>query len=309
MNSGITTGTSARRTVTAFFDSRTDAEEAVARLQSAGLARDNVRLVPGNEKDTDRSGTIGTQSAGGGAGGFWNSLSDLFLPDEDRHTYAEGLRRGGYLLSVSVTDAEYDRVVDILDDEGTIDIDERADTWRSQGWSGSSTSEALGGSTPNIAPGTSTTGSGALAVSGMGGPAPDTRSGRGESDEVIPVAEETLSVGKRDVSHGRVRVRSYVVETPVNEQVNLREEHVEIERRPVDRAMTGVEDPFQERTIEVEERSEEAVVSKVARVKEELVVKKDVEQRTETVSDTVRSTEVEVEDEHGNTVSTSGTKN
>ena len=54
-------------------------------------------------------------------------------------------------------------------------------------------------------------------------------------------------------------------------------------------------DPFQERTIEMEERDEQAVVSKQARVTEELVVHKGVEQRTETVSDTVRKTEVEVE--------------
>ena len=123
------------------------------------------------------------------------------------------------------------------------------------------------------------------------------------------MAEEHLNVGKRDVSHGRVRVRSYVVETPVNEQVNLREERVEVERRPADRGLHSVEDAFQERTIEMEEHREEPVVSKEARVKEELVVKKDVEQRTETVSDTVRSTEVEVEDERGNTVSKTGTKN
>ena len=31
--------------------------------------------------------------------GFWASLVDLFMPDEDRHTYTEGLNRGGYLLS------------------------------------------------------------------------------------------------------------------------------------------------------------------------------------------------------------------
>ena len=120
------------------------------------------------------------------------------------------------------------------------------------------------------------------------------RTSKGE--EVIPVAEERLHVGKREVDHGRVRVRSYVVETPVSEQVSLREERVAVERRPVDRGIGSTEDAFRERTIEMEERSEEAVVSKEARVKEELVVKKEVEQHTETVSDTVRSTKVEVED-------------
>jgi Domain of unknown function (DUF2382) len=77
-------------------------------------------------------------------------------------------------------------------------------------------------------------------------------SDRGE--EVIPVAEERLRVGKRDVSHGRVRIRSYVVETPVEEQVTLREERVAVERRPADRALSDTEQAFQKRTIEAEKR-------------------------------------------------------
>jgi len=311
--------------VTAFFDSRTDAEEAVSRLRSAGVARESIRLVPGNERDSDESGgTSSTPSLGDASVGFWESLRDLFLPDEDRHTYAEGLRRGGFLLSVSATDAEYERVLDILDDEGTIDIDERADTWRAEGWSGSATSDALSGATANL-----TTGSGAGATarpassavrstspastssafegSGSAGLRDTTTDRSSERDQVIPVAEERLNVGKRDVSHGRVRVRSYVVETPVTEHVSLRQEHVDVERRPVDRTTTSAEDAFQERTIEVDERSEEPVISKEARVREELVVKKDVKQRTENISDTVRSTEVEVEDERGNRTGGTGT--
>jgi uncharacterized protein (TIGR02271 family) len=130
-----------------------------------------------------------------------------------------------------------------------------------------------------------------------------------DRDEVIPVAEEELHVGKRDVSHGRVRIRSYVVERPVEEQVTLREERVAVERRPVSgttQAGTLGGDPFQERTIEVEERSEEAVVSKEARVVEEVVVRKEADQRTETISDTVRKTEVDVEDERGTRVTGTG---
>jgi uncharacterized protein (TIGR02271 family) len=130
-------------------------------------------------------------------------------------------------------------------------------------------------------------------------------SDRGE--QVLPVVDETLRIGMRDVSHGHVRVRSYVVETPVEEQVSLRKERIAIERRPAGRALSDADQTFQERTIEVEERGEEAVVSKEARITEEVVVRKEAEQRTETVSDTVRQTEVEVEDERGNTISGTGT--
>lgn len=117
-----------------------------------------------------------------------------------------------------------------------------------------------------------------------------------DREQIIPVTEEELRVGKRDVSHGRVRVRSYVVETPVEESVTLHEEQVDVERRPVNRPVTAGEGAFDEKTIEVEERSEEAVVSKDARVKEEVVVRKTADDRTKTISDTVRSTKVDVDD-------------
>jgi uncharacterized protein (TIGR02271 family) len=293
--------------ITAFFDNRQDAEEAIARLESEGFARGSIRLMPGNERDTDRGDTaVGERSEG-----FWASLGDLFLPDEDRDTYAEGLRRGGYLVSLNVSDAEYDRALDILDDEGTIDIDERAASWRSEGWTGASSGSSGLGATGAMGSSTSTGSTGSTSLASAAGSMTDRTSTAREGSEVIPIAEEQLHVGKREVEHGRVRVRSYVVERPVQEQVSLREENVRVERRPVEGSLRTGEVSgdalFQERTIEVDEKREEAVVSKEARVKEELVVRKDVEQRTETISDTVRSTEVEVEDERGNRISGTGT--
>jgi uncharacterized protein (TIGR02271 family) len=305
----MTTGSASRRLVTAFFDSRTDAEEAISRLHAAGIARDGIRLTP-SEQSSGTSGGAGPQSFPEASNSLWDSLRDLFLPDEDRHTYAEGLRRGGYLVSVQASDADYERVIDILDDEGTIDIDERSTSWRSEGWSGSSTSGVSLTETANLTTGTS--GTATSTGSALGTASMNTASERTTSDrdEVIPVAEEELHVGKRDVSHGRVRIRSYVVERPVSEQVSLRQEHVDVERRPVSgetQAGTISGDPFQERTIEVEERGEEAVVSKEARVVEEVVVRKEAEQRTETISDTVRRTEVDVEDERSAGASRTGT--
>ena len=116
-------------------------------------------------------------------------------------------------------------------------------------------------------------------------------------DETVQVVEEELRVGKREVGGGRVRVRSYVTERPVEEQVELRQEHVTIERRPVDRELTSGDAAFQERTIEAVERGEEAVVSKTAHVTEEIGLRKDVERETETIRDTVRKQDVEIEDD------------
>ncbi len=305
-----TSNQTSRRTITAFFDNRQDANEAIERLGRAGIARANINIVEGANR------TQGTSVSRDDEGlGFWEALKDLFLPDEDRATYAEGLRRGGFIVTVQADSAQYEKAIDILDDEGTVDLEQRAQSGRQEGWTGTgptgtgsdrpSMGEAgLSGATTSRAGAATATG-----VTGLGstaGTAPRAPQANTGQDEVVQIGEEELRVGKREVSHGRVRVRSYVVETPVSEQVNLRQENVHVERRPVDRPVGGSDNLFRERTIEAEERAEEAVVSKEARVKEELIVKKDIEQRTETVSDKVRRTEVEVEDERGNDALRSG---
>ncbi len=112
----------------------------------------------------------------------------------------------------------------------------------------------------------------------------------------VPVVEEELQVGKRRVLRGGVRVYSRVVEQPVQESVNLQEEHVRVDRRKVDRPASAEDFAGnREQVIEVQEFAEQPVVSKQARVVEEVRVGKETTQRTENVSDTVRHTEVHVE--------------
>ena len=118
----------------------------------------------------------------------------------------------------------------------------------------------------------------------------------GTESGTIPVIEESLEVGKRNVELGTVHVTSHVVETPVNESVTLREEHAAIERRPVDRPASAADlDAFKEATIEVRQTAEQAVVSKTARVVEEVVVGKTATTTTQEINDTVRKTVVDVE--------------
>lgn len=128
------------------------------------------------------------------------------------------------------------------------------------------------------------------------------------NEEVIPIVEEELRVGKRSVERGHIQVRSRIVEAPVHEQVTLRDEHVEVERRPVDDAVRGrdADRLFEGRTVEVTETDEEAVVAKDARVVEEVVVRKDADQRVERIDDTVRQTQVDVDRIEGD--DRSGTK-
>ncbi|WP_410219346.1 YsnF/AvaK domain-containing protein [Paracoccus sp. (in: a-proteobacteria)] len=317
---------SANKSVSAMFDNRGDAQRAVDRLQETGISSTQIRMVEGSSSAGTTTGQTSDQEKG-----FWDSLSDFFFPDEDRYTYAEGLSRGGYLVTVTgLSSAHYETVLDILDDEGTIDLNEREASWRSEGWGGyESSSYATGTVVPGGVRGTTLDTAytersddygdagqtGAYEGVGRTGSYDETdrttayeadqTTGYGDrttgmNDESIPVVEERLTVGKRDTSHGRVRVRAYTVETPVSETVELRDERVELERRPVDRAVTGTEAAFQDRTIEAEEYGEEAVVSKEARVVEEIGLRKVSESHQETVSDTVRHTEVEVDDDRTN---------
>ncbi|WP_241667243.1 YsnF/AvaK domain-containing protein [Muricoccus nepalensis] len=194
-----------------------------------------------------------------------------------------------------------DRAMDILEHNGAVDLDAQEAEWRQSGWTGhqagAATGATVGTSPANSELGVVATGAAAAPVTGQTAAA--TTPSRTGAEEVIPIVEERIQVGKRDVQRGRVRVRSYIVETPVREQVTLREEHVDVQRRAVDRPPTDADEAFRERVIDATEHSEQAVVGKEARVKEELVIRKDVGERTETVRDTVRRTEVEVEDTRG----------
>lgn len=126
--------------------------------------------------------------------------------------------------------------------------------------------------------------------------AKDSQARHGEGEIHVPVVEEQIRIGKRTVETGGVRVHSRVKEVPVEESVRLREERVRVERRPADRPVTDADvRAIKDGDIEVTERSEEAVVAKGARVVEEVVVNKEVVERDETVRDSVRRTEVEVE--------------
>lgn len=295
-----TVATEHHRALTAFFDTREAADKAKRDLIAAGIPADDIRVVGSGSATADTDDR-----------GFWESLKDFFIPDEDRYSYAEGLRRGGFAVYVQTGDATiYQRASDILDNDGAVDLDEREASWRKEGWTGyqagSTTTTGLGAvSTADTTLSTTRTTDTARTAAGVTGAAAATAVGVGR-DEVIPVYEEQLRVGKRDTSGGRVRIRSYVVETPVNEEVTLRQERVQVERRPVDRAVTGGEALFQDRVIEATERFEEAVVEKSVRVKEEISIQKTAEDQRKTISDSVRRTEVEVEDDRNLQVAKTG---
>ena len=267
-------------TITALFDSRADAEAAKERLKSANVDADHVQV-----HDKTSSGHDGTSYSNHQDRGIWGSVKNAFLPDEDRHTYEEGVRRGGAVLTADVDDDRVDEAVRVLEEANSVDIDDRSSQWRSSGWDYPAAGAAGGAS--------------AFAGFDKESSTNDQNRTTGQ-EEVIPVVEEQLVVGKRDVSRGGVRVRSYVTETPVHEQVRLRDEQINVERRTVDQPLSAADgDAFRERTIDMTATGEEAVVGKTARVVEEVVVSKTASERVEDVSDTVRRTDVEVDRDTG----------
>jgi len=200
------------------------------------------------------------EAEGGGITGFFRRLFGADTPEESLNQltsqYADVIDHGGALVCVTAAKPDVDRAVDVLNQFGPIDIEAQAEGQRM------------------------------------------TRTERRTSKEEqsIPIIEEELQVGKRVIRRGGVRIYEQTVEQPVEEEVTLREEHVQVERRPVDRPVTPEDERnLREQSFEVSETAEEPVVSKKRRVKEEVVVSKETTERKEKIRDTVKRSEVNVE--------------
>jgi uncharacterized protein (TIGR02271 family) len=239
-----------------------------------------------------------TTAAGAGigaaSGGLIGGLVGLGIPEEHAHYYAEGIRRGGTLVTVGATDANYASAVEVMRNHGAADINQRGAYYKSQGFEKFESGDM------------STYDESKFERFDKSHVETDRKQfSEAEAGGKLPVIEEEVTIGKEKVKTGGVRIYNRVIETPVSEQVNLRSEHVEVERRPVDRAVTGDDmKAFKDGEVTLTETAERAVVNKEARVTEEVVVGKDVDVQTETVTETARGTEVEVERIEGETTTT-----
>ncbi len=220
------------------------------------------------------AGPIAAALAGAGigaaAGGIVGALVGLGIPEEHANYYAEGVRRGGTLVVVQARDEQADHASSIMNQFNPVDIDRRSQDWRQSNWSRFD---------ENAEP---------MRREEMEVPV------TGDRDMTIPVVEEDIDVSKRQVESGGVRVKAWVHEEQVSKDVNLRDEHINVERRPVNRAATD-RDKFTEGQVDFKETHEEPVVRKESRVVEEIHIDKDTDQHTETVSDTVRRQQVDVD--------------
>jgi uncharacterized protein (TIGR02271 family) len=244
----------------AVYDTAAQADAAVQELEAANIPSNAIRRQPATATSTTVSEPPREQ-------GFWSSLFGG-EPDHDTTVYDRSVASGSHVVTVKVLEAQLERVTGILERHNPVDIDERAASY------------GLGAATTTTTTTTKET---------LGTRDATVR----EGEERVQLAEEQINVGKRMVNRGTTRIRRFVVETPVEESVTLHSERVSIERRPVTGDTRATAD-FTERTIEVTETDEEAVVGKTARVKEEVVIRKDASERVETIHETVRREDVEI---------------
>jgi len=263
----------AEHTIVAVYDSVAQAEAAMRDLQTAHVPTEAI----GRHSQSGGTGSGSTARKWERKPGFWESLFGG-ATDHDSTIYDRSIESGSTVITVKTPDEYHDAVEAILERHNPVDLDDRA---------------ALYASTPMT--------SGSTASAFVTGARSDTQATSGDK---IELAEESLAVGKRAVRGGTTRVRRYVVETPVEEQVSLRDEKVTLERRPVSDGRPATTADFTDKTIEMEETREEAVVSKTARVTEEVALRKEATERTETVRDTVRREEVKVEQVPGQSATT-----
>jgi uncharacterized protein (TIGR02271 family) len=270
------------QTVIGFFDNASEAQQAVEQLVSNGFSRASIDIAAssGSMGSTGSMTSSGSGDYGTSTGtssyndndGFGDKVgrffSNLFDSDDDRNRYSAVASRSTTVTVHATSAAEAERAADLLDRYGAVDVDERASQYGYGNTSAASTTD------------TSYT----------------DRDRTADTTGAIPIIEENLNVGKRVVETGGVRLRSRIIERPVEESVRLRVEHVHVERNPVNRPATEADlNSFREGTIEAREQAEVPVVGKTARVVEEVSLDKTVEERDEVVRDTVRRTDVDVE--------------
>lgn len=245
-----------RQTVIGIFNNKTNADEAISQLEINGFSRNKIDI-----SQCDITGNAAGQNEyEENQDSFSRFFNSLFDGSDDADKYSSVARNNECLVTVHTDSSEEAmRAAEVLDNNGAIDIEEQASQY------GNSKLERHLSET------------------------------EGENKS-IPVIEEHMEVGKRQVETGRTRIRSKIIERPVEETVRLRQEHIHIERNPVNRPVSESElNNFEETNIEVTERAEVPVVSKEARVVEEVRINKDVDEHDEIIRENVRKTQVDID--------------
>ncbi len=273
------------KTIVGLYKTMAEANKVKSALTSEGYEAKDISVIDQTGSGSTDTGYKTTDTSHESVGTrIKNFFSGVSGTDEAAHrSYTEGVANGGALVAVTVDDADAEETADLLHQHGASDI---------EGGYGDAYGSGAGGYGTGR-----NTGAGAEDVAVLQGNNANT--GRNTGEQVIPVVAEELEVGKRTVQRGGVRIYSRVVSEPVSESINLHDERVVVDRHAVDRPATDADFKTGEGVVEVRASGEEAVVGKRSRVVEEVMVGKQASDRTEQINDSVRHTEVDVEQTEG----------
>ena len=234
-----------QHTLVAVFDNRTDAQKAMDDLLASGFARSDLRLSEGGTQagttasgaDLDEGESIGDS--------IKHFFTDLFGSDRSARLgqYSEALKRGHYVLTVTApNEPEIERAADLVERYGPLDIDETSSAWpagMSAGSMGMGARQQSASMSQQAREGSAQTSTGS------------SMQFANTESQSIPVVQDELKAGKREVQRGGVRIFSHLAETPVDESVNLRDENVTVQRRAIDKMVDPADVPaFQEKAVE-----------------------------------------------------------
>jgi uncharacterized protein (TIGR02271 family) len=265
----------AYETLVAVYDTPAHADAAVKALKAAGFAESDISVFDSARLKAGRSAL----APGVKEPGLWNRLFGANVYEHEADVYGQTVQEGGVVISLRVPESEVAHARAVLDIHRPVDVHDRAVT---------------SGGAPAAHVETIEKKLEAVPLAAMQRVAVSPKLAAAQPD-VLRLAEEQLQVGKEMAETGRTRVRRFVTERDVAQDVSLHDEHAEVLRKAISDPKYVGEIDWADGTIEVIETAEHALVNKTARIVEEVGLRKVGADHVETIRDKLRRQQVEIE--------------
>lgn len=265
----------AQEKIVTLFDSAQQAEAAKRNLVKAGFSDRDISLISG-ERLQQEGHSVRHPS-------LWQRLFGHTVDQDQADVYTRAMDKGGVVLTLRTEEEKLARAMTILHSHDSVEVPSRMQS-----------SVENGTRAPGIDPTAGKQFAGEI-NDRQAKPRRTSLTGDESEADILRLAEEQVEVGKRLVSEGSTRVRRYTVTDTVSEDISLHEQHADIFRRSVNEPALAGDVDWSEKTVEVAETHEQPVINKTTHVKEEVVVRTEGSDRTETVNDTVRRQEVDID--------------
>jgi uncharacterized protein (TIGR02271 family) len=262
-------------TLVAAFDTPEHAMAAVNALKAEGFHSDDVSVFDHSRLKVGKD-VVGTEPE---QYGVWQRLFGDDLNHYEASVYGSTIDDGGTVVSVRVPQDQVAHASGVLDLHHPINVQDRAVT------SGIAAPAHVEAAARSMA---------AVPLAKAQTVAVTPKLAEVHSD-TLRLAEEQLQVGKKLVETGRTRVRRFTTERDAAEDVTLHEEHAEVLRQAISEPAELTDIDWADKELEVTESKEQALVSKTARVVEEVSLRKKGDDHVETIHEKLRRQQAEVE--------------